>query len=285
MSRLRLSGVTLRYHEDAPPALDDLTFAADPGLVHWLSGPLGAGCTSLLMAAAGLAPRYTGGEISGSVDLMGIDPHSGDATASLAGRVAFVTATPSLQLSGIAETVLEEVSFAPANLGWPSARIAARARVALDALEIGELAERDPRLLSGGETQRVVLAAMFALEPDVWLLDEAGSALDPAGRRRLGELIVAESRRGALVVVASEDVEGMAGVADRLVVLGHGRIVSDTEPRSLLASESAWALGIGSTGTAELARAAARVAGRDVGGRLTQPYPLDPVEGVARWTR
>lgn len=285
MSRLRLSGVTLRYHGDARPALDDLTFAADPGRVHWLSGPLGAGCTSLLMAAAGLAPRYTGGEISGSVELLGTDPHSGDATAALAGRVAFVTATPSLQLSGIAETVREEVSFAPANLGWPVSRIDVRARAGLEALGIAHLAERDPRQLSGGETQRVVLAAMFALEPDVWLLDEAGSALDPAGRRLLGELIVAESRRGALVVVASEDVEGMVGVADRLVVLGDGRIVSDAEPRSLLASESAWALGLGSTGTAELARAAARVAGSDVGGRLGEPYPLDPGEGIARWTR
>ena len=285
MNLLRLSGVTLRYHGDARPALDDLTFAADPGLVHWLSGPLGAGCTSLLMAAAGLAPRYTGGELTGSVELLGVDPHSGDATATLAGRVAFVTATPSLQLSGIAETVHEEVSFAPANLGWPVARIDARARAALEALGIGDLAGRDPRQLSGGETQRVVLAAMFALEPDVWLLDEAGSALDPAGRRLLGQLIVAESRRGALVVVASEDVEGMTGVADRLVVLGDGRIVSDTEPRSLLASESAWTLGLGSTGTAELARAAARVARSAAGAMLGEPYPLDPGEGIARWTR
>jgi energy-coupling factor transporter ATP-binding protein EcfA2 len=285
VNQLRLTGVTLRYHGEARPALDDLTFAADPGRVHWLSGPLGAGCTTLLMAAAGLAPRYTGGELTGSVELLGLDPHADGGAALLAGRVAFVTATPALQLSGIAETVREEVSFAPANLGWPVARIEARVGAALEAFGIVDLAERDPRLLSGGETQRVVLAAMLALEPDVWLLDEAGSALDPDGRRLLGELVVAESRRGALVVVASEDVEGMAGVADRLVVLGEGRVVADTEPRGLLGSEAAWAFGLGSTGTAELARAAARVGGPPPEPTLAEPYPLFPDAAVARWTR
>lgn len=285
MSGLRLDGVTLRYHGAADrPALDGVTVVADAGRVHWICGPLGAGCTSLLMASAGLAPRYTGGELAGEVRLLGIDPHGPGAAAALAGRLAFVTATPSLQLSGIAETVLEEVSFAPANLGWPAARIEHQARGALERFEIGHLAERDPRQLSGGETQRVVLAAMLALQPDAWLLDEAGSALDPAGRQLLGELMVAESRRGALVVVASEDVDAMADRADRLIVLGAGRVVADSAPQDLLATEAAWSLGIGSTGTAELARAAGRTVAT-VPHPLAAPYPLTIADGVARWTR
>ena len=285
MSGLRLEGVTLRYPGAADrPALDAVGFEADGGRVHWLCGPLGAGCTSLLMVSAGLAPRYTGGDLAGSVRLLGLDPHGPGAAAELAGRLAFVTATPSLQLSGIAETVLEEVSFAPANLGWPAARIEHQARKALDRFEIGHLADRDPRQLSGGETQRVVLAAMLALEPEVWLLDEAGSALDPAGRRLLGELMLAESRRGALVVVASEDVDAMADRADRLIVLSAGRVVADAGPRDLLATEAAWSLGIGSTGTAELARAAAR-AGSTVPPALDAPYPLTIADGIGRWSR
>lgn len=281
MRTLQLEDVTLRYPgTDARPALDQVTLEAEAGRVHWLCGPLGAGCTTLLMAAAGLAPRYTGGELTGRTELLGTDTQAPDAPARLAGRVAFVTASPALQLSGIAETVFEEVAFAPANLGWPVARIEAQVGSALDRLGVGHLAERDPRHLSGGETQRVVLAAMLALEPEAWLLDEAGSALDPAGRRLLGELMTSECRRGALVIVASEDVEAMAAVADRLVVLGGGRIAADDEPRVLLAHEAAWALGIGSTDTAELARAAARA-----GGHTAEPHPLTVDEGLARWSR
>ena len=285
MSALRLEAVSLRYDGAERPALDIAAFEAQAGQVHWLCGPLGAGCTTLLMASAGLAPRYTGGGITGRVELLGIDPQQAGAAASLAGRVAFVTATPSLQLSGIAATVFEEVAFAPANLGWPLERIESRAAAALDRLELSALAERDPGRLSGGETQRLVLAAMFALEPEAWLLDEAGSALDPAGRALLGELMVAESRRGALVVVASEDVEAMVHVADRLIVMGGGRIVADDVPERLLATESAWTLEIGSTGTAELARAAGRQGQPAVPPGLAAPYPLTVDQGLARWRR
>ena len=285
MTMLRLERLTYRYEgERDRAALTDLSLEAEAGRLHWITGPLGAGCTTLLMAAAGLAPRYTGGDIDGRVELLGVDPQAADSAAALAGRVAFVTASPSLQLSGIAETVFEEVAFAPANLGWPVERIGRSAADALERLEVGHLAERDPRHLSGGETQRVVLAAMLALKPEAWFLDEAGSALDPDGRRLLGSLMRDECRRGALVVTASEDVEMMAGVADRMVVLGGGRIVADSQPRSLLETEAAWTLGIGSTGTAELARAAARHAGAE-SPMLRAPYPLTVEEGAARWSR
>lgn len=279
---LQLDGVTFRYPGAERAALDGVSFAAAPGRLHWLAGPLGAGCTTLLMTAAGLAPRYTGGEVAGSVRLLGIDSQAPTAAAELAGRVAFVTAAPGLQLSGIAATVLEEVAFAPANLGWPVARIDTAGRTALRRLGVEHLAERDPGALSGGETQRVVLAAMLALSPEAWLLDEAGSALDPAGRRLLADLLVSECRRGALVVVASEDIEEMAPVADRLTVLGDGRVVADGPPRALLSGDGAWTLGIGSTGTAELARAAGAIASLEA---FAAPYPLDVDEAVRKWRR
>lgn len=277
---LLLEEVTLTYPGAAAPALDGVTLGAEPGLVHWIAGPLGAGVTTLLMAAAGLAPRYTGGEVGGRIRLLGTDPQAAGAAAALAGRVAFVTATPALQLSGIAETVLEEVAFAPANLGWPRERIEAASRAALARLEVAHLAERDPAHLSGGETQRVVLAAMLALEPEAWFLDEAGSALDPAGRALLARVVREESRRGALVVAASEDVETMTPVADRLVVLADGRVAADDVPERILRSDAAWELGIGSTGAAELARAALALGGSPA---LAAPYPLTTDEAVARW--
>ena len=120
-----------------------------------------------------------------------------------------------------------------------------------------------------------VLAAMHALAPDLWLLDEPASALDTEGRAALGRVLRAEAARGAAVVVASEDADGMAGIADRLVVFREGRPVLEGTPDDLLRGEAIWEAGGGSTTVAELARAAGVASGR----------PLTVEEGVARWRR
>src|SRR5207245_5330518 len=92
--------------------------------------------------------------------------------------------TPWTQLSGMAFTVWDEVAFGPANLGWPGREIARHVERALERLEIEALAERDPVTPSGGEVQRVMLAGILAMDPDVGLLHEPTAGLDPAGRPR-----------------------------------------------------------------------------------------------------
>lgn len=275
MTALEFQKVTFSYPGAERPALNGCTLVARAGTVTWLTGALGAGTSTALLVAAGLAPRHTGGRRDGTVRALGHDPADPAAQRALAGRVALVLASPATQLSGIAETVWQEVAFAPANLGWPIARIRAAVDGALAALGIAHLAERDPATLSGGELQRTVLAAMHALAPDLWLLDEPASALDAEGRAALGRLLRAEAARGAVVVVASEDADGMAGIADRLVVFREGRAVREGAPDDLLRGEEIWEAGAGSTTIAELARAAGVPGSR----------PLTVEEGVARWRR
>ncbi len=274
---LRLDGVRFRHPGSRTWALDGLSLAAPAGAVTWLAGPLGAGCSTALLVAAGLAPRVTGGIREGTVRLWHADPGAG----GLVGRLAYVTANPAHQLSGVAETVWQEVAFAPANLGWPVERIRAAVDAALDRLGLAALHARDPRTLSGGELQRVVLAAMLVLAPAAWLLDEPASALDAAGRDALAGLLRSEAARGAVVVVASADADWMAGVADQLVVVRAGRAVLAGAPAALLAGEAIWADGgPGSTSVAALARA---VASRAPGPRTAPPWPVDVASAVARW--
>jgi len=263
------------YPGAAAPALAQCTFAAEAGAITWLTGPLGAGTSTALLLAAGLAPRHTGGHRSGAVRTLGVDPAEPGAPAILGGRVALVLSSPAAQLSGIAETVAQEVAFAPANLGWPRERIHSAVDRAMEALGIAHLAARDPSTLSGGEMQRVVLAAMLVLRPALWLLDEPTSALDSAGRALLHDILRSEAARGAAVVVASEDADGLYAVADRLVVLSGGCAVLDGAPQDLLRGDAVWDAGVGSTTIGTLAR----VAGVDA------PRPLTVDEGVARWTR
>ena len=147
---LRLEAVTFRYPTGDRLALDHLSIEANPGQITWLLGPLGAGCSTLLQVAAGLAPRITGGNREGRVSVLGVDPASEDGRRALAGRVGYVTAAPHLQLSGMTSSVWEEVAFGPANLGWPIERIRSAVASAMASLEIAHLAGRAPSTLSGG---------------------------------------------------------------------------------------------------------------------------------------
>lgn len=281
MSAVSLERVSFRYPHADRDALRDLSLAVAPGEITWLYGRLGAGCTTLLQLANGLAPRHTGGELTGAVTILGEPAHDPEAPMRLAGRVGYVTAAPATQLSGVAATVWEEVAFAPANLGWDRAALDAAVAHALDGLGVRHLAARDPATLSGGELQRVVIAGMLALGPDLWVLDEPASALDPVWRSRLYALLRREAERGAAVLIASEDADGLVEVAHRLVVLGDGTIRLDGPPRRLLAGPDVWEHGPGGTSVAAVARAAAALSRSP---RLAAPWPLTPAEAEARWT-
>ncbi len=279
MSAFTATAAGFRYGDSAAAALIDVTVSLEAGVVAWFTGAAGAGTSTLLLLAAGLAPLHTGGTASGSVSLLGENPQSPEGRKRLAGRVAYVSADPASQLSGIAETVRREVAFAPANLGRPREQILAAADRALERMEIAHLAERVPASLSGGEQQRGVIASMLALEPDAWLLDEPGSALDARGRERLAVVLTEEVRRGALVMVASEDADWMVGWAERLLVMKEGRVVRDGVPVALLADPSLVETGAGSTAIATFARALAE---RDQ--RFTAPrLPVTVQDALERW--
>jgi energy-coupling factor transport system ATP-binding protein len=281
MTAIELSRVSFRYPGSAP-VLREVTFTVHTGQVTWLFGPLGAGASTVLLAVAGLAPGLTGGTLEGELKVLGVPPQARDGRARLQGRVAYVTAMPYLQLSGMAETVYEEVAFTPANLGWDRARIAAAVPEALARLGVAHLSDRVPEQLSGGELQRVVIAAMLVLKPEVWLLDEPTSALDTAGRKTVAALIRSEAARGASVLLATEEAELGLAVADETILLDEGSTVARGTPASLLGTELMWEMGAGSTHVAELARAARALAGKTPG-PLAPPFPLTVEAATERW--
>ncbi len=258
---IAMHGLRFRYPARAAAALDDINLEIHPGTITWLTGALGSGTSTLLLVAAGLAPRLTGGERRGSVLVDGSDPaeHS-----PLALGIGYLAPSPSLQLSGIAPTVRVELAVGPMNLGLGRQEIASRVDHALARFDLTALADRAPSELSGGETQRVVLGALAAAAPRCWLLDEPFSALDHASRRMLHRILRSLADEGATVVVASEDAEAMHTIADRVVVLAHGRVVLDGEPSELLAGDALPAHGAGTTDAATLAAAAGFAAPRPI---------------------
>jgi energy-coupling factor transporter ATP-binding protein EcfA2 len=279
LSAFTATAVGFRYGNTERAALSDVTLSLDAAVVTWFTGAPGAGTSTLLLLAAGLAPLHTGGGVSGLASLLGENPQSTKGRRCLAGRVAYVSADPASQLSGIAETVRREVAFAPANLGRPREQILAVAERAMARMEIAHLAERAPASLSGGEQQRAVIASMLALEPDAWLLDEPGSALDARGRETLASVMREEAKRGALVMVASEDADWLAGWADRLIIMKEGRVMGDGVPATLLADPSLGETGAGSTAVATFARALAERDARFA----AATYPVTVQDALERW--
>lgn len=277
MTAVRADGLTFTYPAAPRPALDRVSLELRAGEVSWLTGPLGAGTSTFLLACAGIAPRVTGGTRGGALRVLGGDPAQ---AATATGRVAFLSASPAAQLSGVTESVYDEIAFGPANFGWARDRIDAEVRAAADRMGVVSLLRRDPRTLSGGETQRVMLAAFAVLSPALWLLDEPGAALDASGLTRLAGLLRAEAARGAAVVLTAEDAGFGLAVADRLVVFAAGRPVLDGAPRDLLAGEAIWQAGAAGAPVAELARDAAALGTVPA---LAAPYPVDVDEAIARW--
>jgi energy-coupling factor transport system ATP-binding protein len=243
----------IRYPAQQHWALHGVDLEVQPGQLTWLSGALGSGTSTLLLALAGLAPRLTGGERTGSVRRGDQDP--AELEPARAG-IAYLGPSPALQLSGIAKTVRDEIAVGPMNRGETREQIAAAADGAIRRLELGYLAERAPGALSGGETQRVLLAALLAASPRAWLLDEPFSALDHARATQVQQLLRELARAGATVIVACDDADMMLDIADRLIVMRGGRIELEGDPRELLAGERVIAAGAGTTDAAMLAREA-----------------------------
>jgi len=257
MKILGLDDVTFWYPATANPALENVSLDVAPGDIVALVGRGGAGASTLLLIAAGLAPRVTGGRLAGSV--------------GRGGRAGIVLPTPWTQVSGMAFTVWDEVAFGPANLGWPVHEITRHVDRALERLEIAPLASRDPATLSGGELQRVIIAGILAMDPDLLVLDEPTAELDPEGARAVWRLVRSLAGEAKAVLLATSDVDALPDVADRIVWLEQGSVRAIGAP-SLLAEDAMCEAGLGTT-VAGLWRAAG----------LGAPYPLTVVDAVQRW--
>jgi energy-coupling factor transporter ATP-binding protein EcfA2 len=251
-ARLTLDGVTFTYPGSPAPALCDASLTLEGGTVTGVTGPVGSGCSTLLLVAGGFAPRLTGGAIAG-VRRLGTT------------AVGIVFATPWTQVSGLAATVRAEIAFGPAASGRPRAAIVAAVERAMGALGVAHLADRDPATLSGGELQRVIVAAVLAMEPELLLLDDPAAELDPAAADTLFALLPALALGGSAVLVATPDLERLARTADRVLVLGGGRVLRGGAPARVLDD----------TDVARIARAAG----------CPVPLPLDVGAAVARVVR
>jgi energy-coupling factor transporter ATP-binding protein EcfA2 len=233
---LRARALSYRYSGAAADALGDLDLRIEPGEFVVLAGRSGSGKSTLLRAACGLVPHFHGGEVRGELEVAGLDLRS-HGPAELAEFVGLVAQEPETQV--ISTTVRAEIEL-PLELRGvaPGPRARAVEEVAL-ALAVDGLLERATDTLSGGELQRVALAAALATRPRLVLLDEPTSQLDPvAGDELISLLRRLNEEWGVAVLLGEHRLERCLPSADRVVALSDGGVAFDGDPPSFLA----WAL-------------------------------------------
>jgi energy-coupling factor transporter ATP-binding protein EcfA2 len=232
VSVLSLDRVSYRYPHAPEQALRDVSLEIQPGEFCVLAGLSGSGKSTLLRAAAGLVPHFHGGDFAGTVRVGELDTreHTPAALGALAGTLL---QDPETQV--IMNTVRAELALALENLGQGGAAVARATEETALALGIGQLLDRATAELSGGELQRVALAAALVARPPLVLLDEPTSQLDPvAGDELIWQLRRLNQESDAAVLLIEHRLERCLAAADRVIVLADGAVVCDRDPGGFL---------------------------------------------------
>ena len=216
--------LTHRY-ADGRVALEDVSFAIEPGECVALVGPNGAGKTTLFLRLCGVLDGK-----AGQANVNGLDPAVPEHRKKLPEVVGVVFQNPDDQL--FSPTVAEDVAFGPLNMGAAPDEARARVAEALSAVGIPDAGERVPFQLSGGEKRRAALAGVLAMRPSVLLLDEPSMFLDPRGRR---ELISTIRDLPGTKLIATHDLDLVLDTCPRTLVMDAGKIAADGPTEMLLA--------------------------------------------------
>lgn len=213
-------------------ALTEIDLAINRGVFAVVAGPGGAGKTSLCLAVAGVVPHYFGGRMAGTVTVEGINILE-SSMSQLAVKVGTVLEDYESQL--VAMTVEEEVAFGLENRNMAAGEVLRRIEEALAMTGLSGLEKSDISALSGGQKQRLAIAGALAVRPDILVLDEPASALDPEGAAGLYALLGELNRQhGMTVIVVEHDLAKVLNYADQFILLSEGRLAKEGKPGEVL---------------------------------------------------
>ena len=216
-----------RYSGAEKWVLKGINLSVNKGEFLAIIGPNGAGKTTLCLTLDGIIPYFQTGDLKGKVEVCAMDT-SKCTVPEMAQKVGIVFSDPESQLSQL--TVEEEVMFGPANLGVPKEEIFRRADEVLNTMGLKGLEKRPPHTLSGGQKQRLAIASVLTMRPDVLVLDEPTTQLDPTGTLEVFQAIRDLQGQGITIVMVEHKMDLLAESADRILLLDDGKVVLDGTP-------------------------------------------------------
>ncbi len=229
-----ITAQNLKYHypHTKELALNDLSFSIEKGEFIGIIGRNGAGKSTLCSALIGLVPQFYKGAYGGKLFLEDTDLAK-TPTAKLCSRIGLVFQNPFNQLSGAKDTVYEEIAFGLQNLGVERDEMHKRIQETMELLDIAAYKDRNPFDLSGGQMQRVALAGVLVMQPDVLILDEPTSQLDPQGSEEVFHAVEKLAKAGYTIIMVEQKMEKLADYCDRIMLLDHGTLIDFDTPRKI----------------------------------------------------
>ncbi|WP_409272767.1 energy-coupling factor ABC transporter ATP-binding protein [Neobacillus sp. SCS-31] len=232
---IELKNVSYRYPVGDHQVLQNISFKVEKGQFTAIIGNNGSGKTTLCNTIRGFIPHFYRGEIEGDVVVDGkniTDYQLGQ----LGEKIGYVFQNPFIQISGVKDTVFDEVAYGLENLGVEEKEILRRVEEILKLVKIEHLRDKKPFELSGGQRQRVALASIIVMDPDILVIDEPTSQLDPIGTEYVFDIIRLMKEKGKTIVLVEHKMDLIAEYADTIIVLHDGEIVLQGPAREVFAN-------------------------------------------------
>ena len=243
MALIEIKNLTYTYPGASNPSVHDVSIKIEKGEFVLITGPSGCGKTTLCRCFNGLVPHFYQGEINGEVTVAGINVLEHH-TYEMAKHVGLVFQNPENQLFAL--SIEKDVAFGLENVGTSREEMRKKVDWALNQTGIYDIRERSPHEISGGQQQRVAIAAVIAMEPDIIVLDEPTSFLDPLSAEKIFEVIYRLNKEhGITVILVEHRLDLTAKYTNHLIVMDKGTVRLEGDPREILGNEETRLIGVG----------------------------------------
>ena len=233
MGYFKIENVNYKYPLEDKQALKNINIEIKKGEFWAVIGKNGSGKTTFCNMLRRFVPDFYKGELTGKITLE--DKELKDySQKELVQKIGFVFQNPFTQISGVKDTVFEEIAYGLENLGLDKEEIISRVEKILKLLEIEKLRDRNPYDLSGGQKQRVALASIIAMDPDILVIDEPTSQLDPKGTEDIFKIINLMANEGKTIILVEHKLELIAEYAQNILVLDEGEIILSGKAEEVL---------------------------------------------------
>ena len=224
MCYFKLEDVSYKYPLEDREILKNINLDIKKGEFWAVIGKNGSGKTTLCNVLRRFVPDFYKGELKGRITLEGKELKDYSAK-EIVQKVGFVFQNPFTQISGVKETVFEEIAFGLENLALDAEDIRKRVEETLKLLHIEELRNKNPYELSGGQGQKVALASIIAMDPEIMVIDEPTLQLDPKGTEEIFEIIDILKKEGKTIILVEHKLELIAEYAEKVMVLDEGEMI------------------------------------------------------------
>ena len=233
MCYFKLEDISYKYPLTEENILKNITIGIEKGEFWAVIGKNGSGKTTLCNVLRRFSPDFYKGELTGRIILE--NKELKDYTVKeIVQKIGFVFQNPFTQISGVKETVFEEIAFGLENLGLEANYIKNKVEETLELLHIKELRHKNPYELSGGQGQKVALASIIAMEPEILIIDEPTSQLDPQGTEEIFKIINMLAEKGKTIILVEHKIELIGEYAEKVIVLDEGEIILKGDTKDVL---------------------------------------------------